>query len=211
MHALILCNGAPPPVGLFQGCYKNANLFIAADGGGNVARLLGAEPDVVIGDLDSYQHVEGSSAEIIRDPDQERNDLEKALDLAIQRDVTHAMVLGGTGLRLDHTLKNLSVLKQFNDRFQELRFRDSFGDLFLLPGRYSDELPLGTPVSLFPLSGRVTGITTAGLRYPLDNETLENGIRDGSSNEITASPFEIYHKAGDLLFFIAANLPPNDC
>jgi len=202
-EVLILCNGNPPSDKLFQRSRANAEYFIAADGGGNIARKFGAEPDIVIGDLDSFEKFEEDTFEIAFQPDQETNDLQKALRHAQKEQATHIHILGATGQRLDHTLKNLSVLKQFDSHFEELLIRDNYGDTMLIGKSFRAEVAIGTQVSLFPLSGRVTGITTEGLKYPLENGTLENGVRDGSSNEVVKSPIKITHEYGDLLFFRA--------
>lgn len=202
MNTLILCNGQPPSRQLFRECREWADFFIAADGGGNLAHDFESLPDVVIGDLDSFEHRETASYEIVFDPDQETNDLEKALDRALKENSTHVVVLGATGKRLDQTLKNLSVLKQFNDAFESLIYRDNFGDILLIPDSFSKKLEIGTQVSLFPLSGQVTGIKTEGLKYPLNDEKLKNGVRDGSSNEVISNPVKISHHEGDLLLFI---------
>lgn len=204
---LILCDGKPPSKQLFRQIFLTTDFFIAADGGGNIARKFGCQPDVVIGDLDNFQSDNSDSFEVIFDPDQESNDLEKALRLAQKKQATHVRVLGATGKRLDHTLKNLSVLKQFQTHFEEIIFKDNFGDTFLIPPSFSIDLPVGSQVSLFPLSGKVADITTSGLKYPLKNEPLENGVRDGSSNEVIEKPVKITHGQGDLLIFIAKKPP----
>ncbi len=202
-QVLILCNGQPPSEQLFRECRATADFFIAADGGGNIAHTFDAEPDVVIGDLDSFEGSKDEPYEIIFQPDQETNDLEKALLHAYKSGGTHIQILGATGQRLDQTLKNLSVLKQFNSKFEELRMRDNFGEIFLIPESFQTELPAGTQVSLFPLSGKAGGITTRGLKYPLEDEALENGVRDGSSNEVVENPVHINYKSGDLLLYVA--------
>lgn len=200
---LILCNGHPPTEQLLCKYRANADYFIAADGGGNISLDFGIQPDVVIGDLDSFDEPENADFEIIHKPDQYSNDLEKALQLALQKQGTHVHILGATGRRMDHTLKNLSVLKQFHEQFEALRLRDTFGEIRLLDSPFEKEFAIGTTLSLFPLSGTVSGITTHGLKYPLDNEMLKNGIRDGSSNEVIDSPVRITYKRGDLLLFVA--------
>ncbi len=202
---LILCNGSPPSVQLFSKYRAKTDRFIAADGGANIALKLGAIPDVIIGDLDSYNGSEKEESEIIFRPSQEFNDLEKALQHVRKKDGTHIYILGATGHRLDQTLKNLSVLKQFSPQFQQIRIADNFGETRLLPPSFSDDFAIGTQLSLFPLSGKVTGITTQGLKYPLENEFLENGVRDGSSNEVIENPVQINHEEGDLLMFVKHN------
>lgn len=205
-QVLILCNGHPPSEHLFRECRADADYFIAADGGGNIAREFGSLPDVVIGDMDSFEKEQSEDFKIIFDPDQETNDLEKALSLAQKEQGTHIQVLGATGLRLDQTLKNLSVLKQFNPHFEKLRFKDTFGETRLIEPTFREQIPIGTLISLFPLSGKVTGISTSGLKYPLEDEALENGVRDGSSNEVIETPIEITYQNGDLLLFVASSI-----
>lgn len=202
---LILCNGSPPSEQLFSKYRAKTDHFIAADGGANIALKLGIKPDVIIGDLDSYDGSDNEVSEIIFRPSQEFNDLEKALQHAQEKKGTHIYILGATGYRLDQTLKNLSVLKQFTPQFQQIRIIDNFGETRLLPPTFSDDFTIGTKLSLFPLSGEVTGITTKGLKYPLNNEFLKNGVRDGSSNEVVENPIQINHRKGDLLLYVNHN------
>jgi thiamine pyrophosphokinase len=202
MDAVILCDGRPPLKSQIERELRPDTLFIAADGGAHIAKKYNLVPHVIIGDLDSYKPSGDEPAEIINDPDQETNDLEKALNNAKEKGVNHVIVFGATGQRLDHTLKNLSVMKQFNSVFKSLIFKDSFSDIFLIESPFNTNLPIGTEVSLFPLSGKVEGITTKGLKFPLINGTLENGVRDGSSNQTVENKLEIYFEKGDLLLFI---------
>jgi thiamine pyrophosphokinase len=202
MRALILCDGTPPRPEQLKIALKQSDLFIAADGGALIAEEFGVRPDVIIGDLDSYQPRGNEDSKLIHEPDQDTNDLEKALLYAVKQECQKVVVFGATGKRLDHTLKNLSVLKQFNEQFDSIIYKDRYSVLFLLPRHFTAEFPLNSAISLFPLSGRVEGITTHGLKYPMEEGVLENGVRDGSSNETVQKKVEIVHKKGDLLIFI---------
>lgn len=200
-EVLILCNGMPPSAELFEEYRAKADYLIGADGGAQTILQLGGEPDIVTGDMDSFDHRREYPFEIRYDADQETNDLEKALWLAADQRATHVSILGATGQRLDQTLKNLSVLKQFNQRFESLHMADDYGRTRLIGPAFEEEFVIGTKLSLFPLSGRVAGITTSGLKYSLNNEALENGVRDGSSNEVTGNPVRITYTDGDLLLY----------
>lgn len=202
-HAVVLCDGDPPPVKLLKQELSGSDLFVATDGGALTALNFELNPDIVIGDMDSLDMNKTYTFPIIRDTDQETNDLEKALLHLYGKQYETVIILGATGQRLDHTLKNLSVLKQFSDKFVSIYMKDRYGTLLMLPPEYRFNAPIGTPLSLFPLSGRVDGIQTSGLRYSLTDEALENGIRDGSSNETVSNPVMIRHKRGDLLIFIS--------
>ena len=200
--AVILCDGMPPEAGEIRSELIPDALLIAADGGANRAREFGLSPDFIIGDFDSFEPGIDETARVIRDPDQETNDLEKALQLAIRQGCSEAVVFGATGKRTDHTLKNLSQLIRFENEFDSLRYRDSFCEIFLIRSPYRADFPISTSLSLFPLSGTVTGIRTRGLRYPLHGERLKNGVRDGTSNETTSSRVEIEYESGDLLLIV---------
>jgi thiamine pyrophosphokinase len=201
--AVILCDGRKPPKKEFIASVNKSGLFIAADGGANIANKLNIKPDVIIGDFDSYKPVDQKGVTIIRDSDQETNDLEKALNYILNHNINHVEIYGAFGQRLDHTLKNLSVLKRYNDKFRKIVFIDKYGVSFLLPPHYTARLPVGTTVSLYPLKGSVEGISTKGLEFSLDSETLEIGKRDGTSNKTLEDQVEITHESGDLLIFIA--------
>jgi thiamine pyrophosphokinase len=53
-------------------------------------------------------------------------------------------------------------------------------------------------VSLLPLTSHVSGVTTAGLRYSLTNEVLEQGPARGLSNELTTGTAAIQIEQGRL-------------
>lgn len=203
---LILCNGQIPPKTLIRKYLDEQTLFIAADGGGNIALEIGFVPEVIIGDLDSF---DGSklnkliNVQVIKDEDQETNDLEKALAWLLKNSaVVEVVILGATNKRLDHSLKNLSVMLQFNPQFKSLEMVDEYGRCFVLPKHFEASFEVATTVSLVPFSGKVNNIVTQGLKYPLKNESLAVGIRDGSSNEIVQERVVITHGDGDLLMYV---------
>lgn len=211
--ALILAHGEPPPLELLLWHRARAGLFIVLDGGADwlseqlwthlelIERLT---PDDILGDLDSYRPESFPELTALHDPDQESNDLEKGLQYVLDRGMERAVVLGATGRRLDHTLKNLSVLKRFSASLS-LHFEDRHMAIYLL----TPEQPVGEvegepgqAVSLFPLSGRVNAVHTEGLKYPLHHEPLENGVRDGTSNALSGKTARISIEGGDLLVMV---------
>lgn len=204
---LIVANGAKPAETMLHHYATQSDVLIAADGGATVCLHAGLRPDVIIGDMDSFRaQPEFGELNIIIDTDQETNDLEKALKHAKMLGGSHVTILGATGIRLDQTLKNISVMQQFYGIFDELIFRDELCWMRILPQDFSFDVNPGTVVSLFPISGVVEGITTSGLKYPLNNESLENGVRDGSSNESISSKVTVTHRSGSLLLMVFDSL-----
>ncbi|SMO69863.1 thiamine diphosphokinase [Gracilimonas mengyeensis] len=202
VHAVIVSNGMAPKASLIKSETEKADLVIGADGGGNALLEQNISPDVVIGDLDSFIKPNKVHFELIHDPDQETNDLEKALKYASDQGAESCTVLGMYGLRMDHALKNISVLKQFTPKFKQLVFKDDRFSTWHISQKIEAKVEKGTVISLFPLSGKTSGIVTKGLKYSLDDESLENGLRDGTSNEASEELISVEVKEGDLVVFI---------
>lgn len=202
IKSVILCDGDIPDKVQILSELKDAKHFIAADGGANRAIELELQPDIITGDFDSYIVTGDEKATVIQNPDQETNDLEKALSIALKSNSTNVIVFGATGKRVDHTMKNLSALLQFSDKFDHICFKDRFSTIKIIKSPFKEEFPLHSSISLIPLSGEVSNITTGGLRYPLRNEDLKNGVRDGTSNESIEKIVEIEFKKGDLLLIV---------
>ncbi len=205
-HALILANGKPPSKRLFQKFFTSADWFICADGGANTAARFGYAPDLIIGDLDSIEKESlavFSNANVRKLKDQNSTDLEKALIAAIREKNSEIVVLGATGGRLDHAIGNLSALAKFS-RKAHITFIDNIGTFIAVNHSLEFSLPIGTIISLLPLS-RCTGIVTKGLKWNLKNEALELGIRESTSNVVVSSPVNIKVKKGSLIAFIVTN------
>ncbi len=204
-RALVVGNGEPPSRALFAACAREADLILCADGGANTAAEYGYVPDFIVGDLDSVrpESKAGVGADhLVRvDADHTGTDMQKVLGQAIELGLTEAVLVGFTGGRTDHTLWNLSLLKTFGDELQ-LRMVDDYCDIRLVGKHIRLRAPLGLKLSLCPLAGPVEGIETTGLRFPLREESLEPGIRDGISNEVVGEPVEIRVGQGDLLLVI---------
>jgi len=58
---------------------------------------------------------------------------------------------------------------------------------------------VGEVVTLLAVGGPATGVTTAGLRYPLHDEPLGPTSSRGVSNLVTDDPFTLTLRAGCLL------------
>ena len=202
MRALIVCGGTPPTKKLLEAEIEQADLTIGADSGGYVFLGFKHLADVVIGDLDSFKYTNHEGVNVIEDPDQETNDLEKALNYALKQGATSAIVLGTLGKRIDHTIKNLSVLQQFYPKFESIVFRDDYGDMILAQSPYKPNLEPGTIISFFHVGAPVTGFSSTGVLFPLENSALEMGVQDGTSNEITSKDAEITFDGGYLGVFI---------
>ena len=186
----------------------DADLVIAADGGATSLDRLGLRPDVLVGDLDStdstlVERLEASGTRIERHPaDKESSDTELALGAAMASGATPIVVLGAFGGdRIDHELANVLLLADPDLAGRDVRLVRGRSTVRILHGRARAELegPAGGTVTLMPVGGDVTGMTTDGLRWPLDGATLRMGRSRGLSNEIVAAPASVQLEHGTLL------------
>lgn len=176
---------------------------IALDGGVLKALNCGIEPHIIIGDLDSIPpdlKDDFANKQFIHQPSQEMNDLEKGLRYCIDAGAEKIIILGLTGGRTDHLFTNFSVLVRYHQQVQ-LEILDEFAKILLIRDRFHYKGTAGQLISLIPI-GKVSGIVTEGLKYPLNNETLEFGIREGLSNVVISNPVKISLQTGLLLLFL---------
>lgn len=205
--AILVANGAldDDAAGRLRAALAETHTLVGIDGGCRHLLRLGIAPQIVTGDFDSLSVGErellaGQGARLVETPDQNYTDLDKALAFARGTlGATRLRVFGATGGRLDHLYSVLSTLVK-HGRGADVRLVDGLGETFLVDGACTltgDDLP-GRTLSLMAM-GPVEGIVATGLRWPLDDESLAPGRRDGTLNEVVASVVTLSARSGDLL------------
>jgi thiamine pyrophosphokinase len=167
-------------------------VVIAADSGAEHALALGWRVDRLVGDLDSIdpatlRRLEASGTTVERHPEaKDKTDLALALDVARTGGAARITVVGGHGGRLDHLLANALLLGA--DRYATIELDARMGPARLTVVRRRRELlgQRGDLVTLLPLGGAATGVSTEGLLFPLHDATVEAGSTWGVSNELLA-------------------------
>jgi len=208
MRAVIFANGIIEDDLGALALLRPDDLVIAADGGGAHCRRLGITPGVILGDLDSLhqddlEYWSEQGVQIIHhDRRKDETDLELALLQAQSVGRDEALVLGGLGGRWDHTFANL-LLPAYH-RLEDLRVTFWHSGLWIYLVRRSRQihgLP-GQTVSLIPVGGDVHGVTTHGLEWPLNGETLAFGATRGVSNVLVEDTATVQVRHGILLCFL---------
>ncbi|MFP9116058.1 thiamine diphosphokinase [Flavobacterium sp. RHBU_3] len=201
--ALIIANGAECSKELMGQLLEWSPLVIVLDSAIDRVMQLGIKVDVLLGDFDRgfapEKYLEQQyPLEIVYTPDQEKTDLEKAFDYLITRKIPAVNVIWATGKRADHTITNITNIVRFRDKLK-IVLLDDHSKIFLLPNKFEKWYPQGTPISLIPI-GKVEGISTKNLKYPLQDEALTIGYRTGSSNETEKDGMVVIeHREGDLI------------
>ena len=189
----ILClNGDLPDASFFTG----TNKIIAADGAATKLQVIGINPDVIIGDLDSV-YGEFPNSLIIEDPSQCNTDFEKALNYINKNHPGKTLVLGANGGFLDHILNNINIIIE-----NELTFysKEMTGFIIKGPGHFTTNLNFNSKISLFGISKAI--VSTSGLKWELNEELLEFPGKNSSLNRVVAEEVNINVVKGKLLIMI---------
>ncbi|WP_420147550.1 thiamine diphosphokinase [Spirosoma sp.] len=164
---------------------------------------LGIKVDVLLGDFDRDLDVEAIRAqqyplEIIHTPDQDKTDLDKGIELLIERGFPAVNIVWATGRRADHSLVNMTSIVRYKNQIR-IVILDDHSRIFPLVGLFEKWYEAGTSISVIPV-GTVTGYTSEGLKYDLRDATLKLGYATSSSNEAAEDGFvRIEAQTGDVL------------
>lgn len=202
-RAVLFANGQARPG--FEVSLLPGDFLVAVDGGLRHLRRLGIKPQLLIGDLDS---VDASELAVIMDtgievqcfpPAKDQTDLELALEYVLKAGYTQIVIAYPFGDRVDHTLGNLSLLARPDLAEKTLSLDDGQVEARLLNTSDCLSTQAGDLISLIAWGVPVEGITTTGLEYPLNDETLVPWQTRGISNIALAELIELDFKSGRLL------------
>lgn len=208
---IIFANGDLPDLEKARALLQDDDFIIAADGGTRHVLDLGIMPTIIIGDMDSlpanFEISKFDDDVILYPQDKNETDLELAIQHALTLNPEQIIILAALGGRLDQTLANIALLSDLQpatlrhaqgDAFG-LRLDDGVEEVFFCRGECEINGKLGDLVSLIPWQGEVTGITTTGLKWRLDDETLYPQKTRGISNEMLGDTATVQIKSGLLL------------
>lgn len=204
MKAVIVAHGEALPADRDHAL--GAELLIAADGGALQCARWALVPQLLIGDLDSIGEAAADAlrragVRVERHPvDKDESDTELALHAALAAGATEIVLLAAFGGdRLDHELANLLLLAdvRLGGRARAVRGGTTVRAIHAGTAGALQGAP-GDLVTLLPL-GEVTGVITAGLRFPLRGETLRAGAVRGLSNVIEQEGASVALSSGVLI------------
>jgi len=206
MKALLLVNGELYRPDVLRSRIRSEvfDMVLGADGGAGHARILNVTLDAIIGDLDSLSDLEQQdfgNAELVSYPaEKDEADLELALLYAKERGVDHIVMLGALGGRMETTIANILLIAHasLTSCRIEVWHGEQTGWVIKPPGEHVSGHP-GDTVSLIPLGGPASGVTTKGLKYPLRDEALLFGSSRGISNVMEGPSADVRLSQGLLL------------
>lgn len=174
------------------------DFVIGADGGYELAKENGIEPQLVLGDFDSLGYIprlQGIDT-IVHPVMKDDTDMMLCVHEGISRGFDTFIIYGAMGGRLDHTIANIQVLS----------YLARMGRVGILVGEkemvtvVSDSICFDQSykgiVSVFAHSDRALGVTEKGLLYEIEDFIMENHMVRGVSNEFKGVPSTISLKEG---------------
>lgn len=208
MRILLFANGVTKDGTMVRRALEEARSahILCADGGALNALKLGLAPQTIIGDLDSLsaeqvEEFRAAGAAVLCFPmEKDETDLELALQWSADKGGSSIVILGALGGRFDQTLANVHLLVLPSLQDIQIELVDGEENIRLLrPGEHGIEGRAGDTVSLIPLDGKASGITSSGLKYPLRDESLEFGPARGISNMMLSDSASLELHSGLLL------------
>jgi thiamine pyrophosphokinase len=200
-RVIIFANGDLPNLEKARALLHDDDFIIAADGGTRHALALGLKPNIIIGDMDSF-NVERLTfnAEIIQfSHDKNETDLELAIQHALTLNPEQVVILAALGGRLDQTLGNIALISRLQVTGYKLMLDDGVEEVFFCHDHVEIHGTAGDTVSLIPWQGDVTGVVTTNLKWRLQNETLFPNKTRGISNEMLGDTAAVQIQSGSLL------------
>lgn len=201
---VVIANGAACSEKLLAHYLSKNPTVIILDGAMDRFKTLGYQADYLVGDFDSYApdfialKTQFFGLEIIAMPDQNATDFEKGINFACTLNPAEIVVLWATGRRADHFFMNCTNLVTFPENIS-IQLVDDHAIVYHLPKKFEKKFQAKQQLSMIPI-GTVTGISTNNLRYPLKDDTLILGQKNGNSNEVVATgKVIITHETGSLL------------
>lgn len=177
MKIAIIANGQIDALPTLLPSILSHQRIIAVDGGLAYCKEGNLAPHLLVGDFDScerrlleeYASIPRRTLSI----DKDETDLEVAIEEAWKQGATKVTLFGAWGKRIDHSLTNALFLGRYPGKISLETEREH---VFAMRGRIAMHCQEGQLLSLIPLYGQAHGVTSSGLKWELQNRTLDQGF-----------------------------------
>ena len=147
---------------------------------------FGVEPDLIVGDFDSYSNPEYDTETIVLPCEKDDTDTVFAVKEALRRGFEDFLLIGVVGERLDHTLGNVSILLMLDSAGKKGIIIDDYSEMEIVSDRCEKPCIIDDSYAYFSLlniSGKASGVTIRGAKYPLEDAEITCEYQYGVSNE----------------------------
>jgi len=200
-EAVILANGEFPTHPYPLSLLHDAIFRVCCDGAAESLIKAGLEPDIIVGDLDSLSAAirQQYQPRIIHDPDQETNDLTKAVKACRENGCTSITILGATGKREDHTLGNIGLLARYA-REGTIEMVTDHGVFVVIHNSGAVKTTPGQQISFFNTTKGIP-VTVSNVKYPVQDLLLDE-LWQGTLNEALSASVTISAPGATVIVFL---------
>lgn len=209
MKAVLVCNGSISDYNSLKRYIAPEDYVISVDGGAGHLRKMGIMPSILLGDFDSANSEDlkffiDRGIETYQFPiEKDMTDSELAIEKALETGADELLLVGAVGSRVDHSLANIFLLKKLLDIGVKACILDENNKIYMFNTNFSLQKQEGYKLSLIPISEKVTGVTTTGLKYKLNDATMYLGTSWGVSNEFVEDTATVTINEGILLVCVS--------
>lgn len=166
---------------------KIADFVIGVDRGVEELLKLNISMDIAIGDFDSIDNKELLKSDLVKEinklnPIKDISDTHAAVEYAISKGPERIYILNATGTRMDHTLSNISLLKEISENGIQAYILDNHNRL-----RFGEKKNVIKKeydyVSVIPLEEKIR-VSTVGFLYEVKDLELNYSQSRFLSNEL---------------------------
>ena len=191
-HVAIVAHGEFPKNDKLIELIKKAKTIICCDGA--ITNLLAHDiiPDYIIGDCDSLPDkiFTDFAAKIIKIPEQQNNDLTKAVNFATEKlQENNIQIFAATGLREDHTVGNIALLAKYAKLTKRIAILSDYGIFTVHNGKNKIKTIPGQQVSLFSAAHDLR-LNSEGLVWDLNDFQLDFWYQ-GTLNQAVGDNFQL--------------------
>lgn len=187
-HRCVIIGGAPiAGYERISSYLREDDFCIYCDSGLRHMEGLGAEPSLIVADFDSYDDPHLDVETIVLPVAKDDTDTVHAVKVGLERGYTDFLLIGVFGARLDHTLVNVYILFDLDEKGCAAMAVDDYSEFEVLSaGRrdtayVEDRYPF---FSLINMTGIARGITIRNAKFPVCDAEIKSEYQYATSNEV---------------------------
>ncbi len=175
------------------------DFIIAADSGFDSLMEIGADVNLLIGDMDSIvSDIKGYEDNIIKlNSKKDETDTDFAVSTAIEMGAEDILIMPGVASRFDHSFANVLLLRRALKKGVECRIKNENNEIFVKNKAFEINDKIEQTVSFFAFENTV--ITLKGFYYPLNEYVFKTDDSIGVSNVIKEKSARVEFLKGEVL------------
>ena len=198
MRTIIALNGEKHPFRFEDGDYT-----IACDGAYSALKELGIKPDKILGDFDSLGFVPDGAE--VYPAEKDMTDGELAVEYCIKEGRDDVLIIWAGGLREDHFLGNLALLRKANKFIKNCAMLTKRSFIFFADRSFCCKVENGATVSVVACEPTRI-VSSSGLKYAYRDTTLKSDCTLGISNVAVNDFFSLDIEGGAAFVIVGISL-----